>query len=191
MKIGIDIDGVLIDFEERLRCRAEIYDYIERKNIELKENDNYWVQDKYEWSEEEWNFFQKEYLIELTKESRIKAGAKEILDLLQKDGNELVVISARGIEFPEMITLVEEKIKDANIKFDKYYWKALDKLEICKNEKIDIMIDDNPNTCEKLSKNSIRTLYFRSIYGKQLLQNDYLKEIHNWGNVYRYIKNID
>lgn len=90
-----------------------------------------------------------------------------------------------------MITLVEEKIKDANIKFDKYYWKALDKLEICKNEKIDIMIDDNPNTCEKLSKNSIRTLYFRSIYGKQLLQNDYLKEIHNWGNVYRYIKNID
>ena len=189
MKIGIDIDGVLIDFEERLRCRAEIYDCIERKNIELKENDNYWVQDKYEWSKEEWGFFQKEYLIELTKESNIKAGAKEILDLLKQDGNELVVISARGTEFPEMITLVEGKIRDANIKFDKYYWKALDKLDICKDEKIDIMIDDNPNTCEKLSQNSIRTLYFRSIYGKQLFENDYLKEIHNWGNVYRYIKN--
>lgn len=193
MKIGIDIDGVLIDFEERLRCRAEIYDYIGRKNIELKDNDYYWVQDKYEWSEEEWSFFQKEYLIELTKESIIKSGAKEILDLLKQEGNELVVISARGIEFSEMITLVEEKIKDANIKFDKYYWKALDKLEICKNEKIDIMIDDNPNTCEKLSKNNIRTLYFRNIYGKQLHQNDYLKEVHNWGNVYRYLKmsNID
>lgn len=185
MKIGIDIDGVLIDFEEKLRCKAEIYDFIERKNIDLKYNNNYWVQDKYEWSEDEWNYFRKEYLLELTKESCIKPGAKEILDLLKKERNELVVISARGINFPEMITLVEEKIKNANIIFDKYYWKRQDKLEICKNEKIDVMIDDNQNTCEKLSRNNIRTLYFRNIYGKQIPKNKYLTEVYDWGNVYR------
>ena len=84
-----------------------------------------------------------------------------------------------------MITLVEEKIKNANIIFDKYYWKRLDKLEICKNEKVDIMIDDNPNTCEKLAKNNIRTLYFRNIYGREIRKNEYLTEVYDWGNVYR------
>ena len=123
MKIGVDIDGVLIDFEERLRCKAEIFDYIERKHVNVTNNDDYWVQNKYGWTEDEWSFFQKEYLFELTKESCVKPGAKEILKLLKQEGNELVVISARGIDFPEMITLVEEKINQENIIFDKYYWK--------------------------------------------------------------------
>lgn len=191
MKIGIDIDGVLIDFEERLRCKAEIYNYIERKNVNKNNDKCYWVQDKYGWSEEEWSFFKEKYLIELTKESYIKPGAKEILDLLKKEGNELIVISARGINYLEMITLVEEKIKENNILFDKFYWKAADKLEICKNEKIDIMIDDNPDTCEKLSQNNIKTLYFRNIYGKVLTENSYLREVYDWGNVYRVIKTLN
>lgn len=36
MKIGVDIDGVLIDFEERLRYRAAIFDYTERKKYIIK-----------------------------------------------------------------------------------------------------------------------------------------------------------
>lgn len=191
MKIGIDIDGVLIDFEERLRCKAEIYNYIERKNVNKNNDKCYWVQDKYGWSEEEWSYFKEKYLIELTKESCIKPGAKEILDLLKQEGNELIIISARGINYLEMITLVEEKIKEYNILFDKFYWRATDKLEICKNEKIDIMIDDNPDTCEKLSQNNIKTLYFRNIYGKVLTENSYLREVYDWGNVYRVIKTLN
>lgn len=191
MKIGIDIDGVLIDFEERLRCKAEIYNYIERKNVNKNNDKCYWVQDKYGWSEEEWSYFKEKYLIELTKESCIKPGAKEILDLLKQEGNELIIISARGINYLEMITLVEEKIKEYNILFDKFYWRTTDKLEICKNEKIDIMIDDNPDTCEKLSQNNIKTLYFRNIYGKVLTENSYLREVYDWGNVYRVIKTLN
>lgn len=35
MKIGVDIDRVLIVFEERLRFRASMFDYIEIKNYIL------------------------------------------------------------------------------------------------------------------------------------------------------------
>lgn len=189
MKIGIDIDGVLIDFEERFRCKAELFHYIERKNPKPKDNDFYWVQDNYEWSEEDWNIFQEKYLLRLTEESNILPGVKEVLELLKQENNELIIISARGTEFDEMITLVEKKIKDNNLKFDKYYWKTQDKLKICKDEQIDIMIDDNPNTCQKLSQNNIKTLYFRSIYGKRMQENENLKEVHNWGQVYTAIKN--
>lgn len=88
-----------------------------------------------------------------------------------------------------MINIVTEKFQKENIKFDKYYWKTQDKLKICKDEQIDIMIDDNPNTCQKLSQNNIKTLYFRSIYGKKIQENENLKEVHNWGQVYTAIKN--
>lgn len=111
------------------------------------------------------------------------------MELLKQENNELIIISARGTEFDEMITLVEKKIRDNNLKFDKYYWKVQDKLKICKDEKIDIMIDDNPNTCEKLSQNNIKTLYFRNIYGRKIQENENLKEVHNWGKVYTAIKN--
>lgn len=189
MKIGIDIDGVLIDSEERFRYKAELFHYIERKNPKPKDNDFYWVQDNYEWSQEDWNIFQEKYLLRLTEESNFLPGVKEVLDLLKQENNELIIISARGTECDEMITLVEKKIKDSNLKFDKYYWKIQDKLKICKDEQIDIMIDDNPNTCEKLSQNNIKTLYFRSIYGKRIQENENLKEVYNWGQVYTAIKN--
>ncbi len=191
MKIGVDIDGVLIDFEERLRYKAAIFDYTERKNTLSKSNDCYWVQDKYEWSPDEWDTFQKRYLLELTKESCLRPGAEEILKLLKNEKNELIVISARGIEFKEMITLVQDKINEYKIEFDKYYWRCLNKLEICLNENIDIMIDDNPNTCEKLSKNGVKTFYFRNIYGIQLKENQNLREVHDWGEIYRNIKELN
>lgn len=189
MKIGVDIDGVLIDFEERLRYRASIFDYMERKNTLSKANDSYWVQDRYGWTKDEWEEFSKKYLLELTKESCIKPGAEEILKLLKKEGNELIVISARGIEFEEMITLVQKKINKCNISFDKYYWKSPNKLEICLAENIDIVIDDNPTTCGNLSENCIKTIYFRNIYGKELKESNYLKEAHNWAEVYMEINN--
>lgn len=50
------------------------------------------------------------------------------------------------------------------------------------------MIDDNPNICQKLSNNKIRTIYFRNVYGKKLEENKYLKEVNNWGEIYRHIQ---
>lgn len=187
MKIGVDIDGVLIDFEERLKYQATMFDFNERKGDLLKENDSYWVQEKYGWSEEQWNRFSNKYLIQLTRESCLKPGAEEVLNLLKRERHELIIISARGREFEEMISLVEDKIRKHGICFDKYYWKTPDKLQVCIDENIDIMIDDNSTICEKLSKNSIKTFYFRNIYGKQLNENMYLKEVHDWGEVYREI----
>ena len=188
MKIGIDVDGVLIDFEERIRCRAEIFHYVERKKAKPTDNNFYWVKYKYGWNAEERKYFENKYLIQESKESIIKPGAKEIIELLRKEGNEIIIISSRGMEFDDMITIVEEKIKEANIKIDKCYWKVEDKIKICQDEKIDVMIDDNPKLCEKLVKNNINTLYFRNIYGEKLEENENLQEVHDWGNVYRILK---
>lgn len=61
----------------------------------------------------------------------------------------------------EMLEIAKKQLEDANIKFDKIYWNASDKVKICKEEKIDYMIDDYADVCEDLS-NNINTIYFRA-----------------------------
>ena len=113
-----------------------------------------------------------------------------IYNLLKEQGHEFVIITARGGFVKEMkddaIRLLEEK----NIKFDKYYWNVDDKLEICKNEKVDIMIDDDWKIIKRLADNEVKTLYFRDTNLMKLEENKYIKEVNNWGEIYRNIKEM-
>jgi uncharacterized HAD superfamily protein len=111
--------------------------------------------------------------------------------MLQQDGNELIIISARGGMIPEMKDVALEKFAEEKIKFSKYYWKQDDKLDVAKKENIDMMIDDSYDVCKNLSENGIRTIYFRDKEMKKLKQNEYLKEVSNWGEIYRYIKGLE
>ena len=73
----------------------------------------------------------------------------------------LVVITARGGFVKEMKDDAIRLLEENNIIFDKYYWKIDDKLEVCKNENVDIMIDDDWKIIKKLADNNIKTLYFQ------------------------------
>ena len=53
------------------------------------------------------------------------------------------------------------------------------------------MIDDRAKICKTISENDIRTLYFRDAGREKLEENKYLKEVNNWGEVYRYIYNLN
>lgn len=188
MKIGIDVDGVLLDYEKGMLANAEIFDIEKcRSNGKIHLN-KYFVQDKYDWTDDEKIQFINENLAEISKKSNIMPGAKYVLSKLKEMGHDLIIISTRGTESEEMIEIVTEKFKEENMQFDKYYWKENNKLQICKDENIDIMIDDSPTTCKKMIDNKIRAIYFRGIRGYDLEKNEYLKEVNNWGEVYRYIK---
>ena len=144
---------------------------------------------KYRETKEEKESFIKESLGKVSEESSLMPGVKEILPKLQEEGHELIIISARGKEADELIDIVTKKFEEANLRFDRYYWKITDKIKICKEENIDIMIDDNPTTCKKMIENEIKVMYFRGIRGYTIPSNRYLMEVTNWGEVYRNIHN--
>ena len=116
------------------------------------------------------------------------SGFLGVYDLLRKQTkHEFIVITARGGLVKEMKDDALRVINENNIEFDKYYWNCQNKLDICKKEKIDIMIDDDWRIIEKLANENIRTLYFRDTNLKKLQENEYIKEVNNWGDIYRYI----
>lgn len=154
MKIGIDLDGVVID-----RTEEQKQEFIEK------------------------------YFLTVSKESNLMSGFIGVYNLLKKQGHEFVVITARGGFVKEMKDDAIRLLEENNIDFDKYYWKIDDKLEVCKNENVDIMIDDDWRIIKKLADNNIKTLYFRDTNLVKLEENKYIKEVNNWGDIYRFIIN--
>lgn len=188
MKIGIDLDGVVIDSETTFRTYEEIFDIDILKGNNLINRKEPKFQARYNWSSNQEKEFIEKYFLKVSRESGLMSGFIAIYDLLKKQWHEFVVITARGGYVKEMKDDAIRLLEENNIKFDKYYWNVEDKLEICKKEKVDIMIDDDWNIIKKIAENKIRTLYFRDTNLMILEENKYIKEVNNWGEIYRYIK---
>ena len=149
MKIGIDLDGVVIDSETTFRTYEEIFDIDILKGNNLINKKEPKFQARYNWSSNQEKEFIEKYFLKVSRESGLMSGFIAIYDLLKKQGHEFVVITARGGYVKEMKDDAIRLLEENNIKFDKYYWNVEDKLEICKKEKVDIMIDDDWNIIKK------------------------------------------
>ena len=103
----------------------------------------------------------------------MKPGFLEIYKKVKNLGHELVVIIARSIFSEKLKDDAIKLLEKNNITFDKYYWNITDKLEICKKENIDIMIDDDYKIIEQLSKNNIKTItiYLRTSPNPYFIRN--------------------
>ncbi len=187
MKIGIDLDGVVFDSETTFRTYEEIFDTEVLKSNNLIDREEPKFQGRYKWTKEQEQEFIKNYFMKASKESNIMSGFKAVYNLLKAKNVEFVVITARGGHVKEMKDDAERILKENNINFNKYYWQIENKLEICQKEDVDIMIDDDYKIAEQISSNKIRTLYFRDTNLKKLDENEYLKEVNNWGDIYRII----
>ena len=189
MKVGIDLDGVVIDSETTFRTYEEIFDIDTVKGNNLINREEPKFQARYNWTEEQKQEFIEKYFLTVSKESNLMSGFIGVYNLLKKQGHEFVVVTARGGFVKEMKDDAIRLLEENNITFDKYYWKIDDKLEVCKNENIDIMIDDDWRIIKKLADNNIKTLYFRDTNLVKLEENKYIKEVNNWGDIYRFIRN--
>ena len=191
MKIGIDLDGVVIDSETTFRTYEEIFDIdvLNGNNLINKEEPKF--QARYNWTSEQEKEFVEKYFMKVSKESNLMSGFIGIYNLLKEQGHEFIVITARGGFIKEMKDDAIRLLEENNIKFDKYHWQVEDKLKICKDEKVDLMIDDDWRIIKRLSENGVKTLYFRDTNLVKLEENEYVKEVNNWGEIYRYIRKLE
>ena len=189
MKIGIDLDGVVFDSEKEYRIYAELYDILDLKRNSKIKNNEVRFQNRFKWTEEESINFLKKYHMKIVTESNLMPGAETVLKLLKEEGHELIIITARGGFTKDTIEETMKRLNALNMDiFDKYYWQTENKDEICKKENIDIMIDDSHEKCTSISNAGIDTIYLKDSPSYELKDNEHLKTLYNWGEIYRYIK---
>ena len=188
MKIGIDIDGIILDFERTMRTYAELYDLLILEKDGLKNPNQFDFLKRYNWTEEEKKKFVNEYLIYATiNKTPLIPLAKEMLELLTLEGHEYFFITARGLIKKETKEAVIEVFKRNNITTNNICWGIEDKVSKCRELGIDLMIEDNPSTCKKLIKNNIKTIYFRDKNNEIIKNSEFLIEVSNIGEICRYI----
>lgn len=192
MKIGIDLDGVVFDSEKEFRVYSELYDCLDLKQNSKVDNKELKFQDRFRWKQEEISDFLNKYHKQIIVESNFMPGVKRVLQLLKQDGHSLILITARGGMNKNVIKITEERLKNTQMDiFDKYYWATENKDEVCVKENIDIMIDDFNEKCESIANKKIKTIYLKDAPSYDLKENEYLKVLYNWGEIYRYIKELD
>ena len=104
-------------------------------------------------------YFLKEIQEDITKNTKLREGAKEFIEKLRKDGYEIYIITARDFEFhDDPYKLSKDWLDKNNIEYDKIIVNAREKAKICKAENIDIFIDDQLANCMKISDEGIRVI---------------------------------
>lgn len=192
MRIGLDLDGVILDTEQLKYVHMQLYDIFQLHKKSAINKNECSISKRYNWSKEEKEKFIENYWhrgIELEDINTMPC-AKHILELLKKDGHKLILITSRGKDGIDR-EIVETKLKKENITFDEYNWACTNKKEICKREKIDLMIDDRLSHCLPITEVKIKTLYFRDVNMPKAEENEYLTEVNNWGDIYRYISDSE
>lgn len=189
MKIGIDLDGVIFDSEKLYRVCSELYEILDLKKNTIRDRANLRFQERYSWTEAETRAFIDKYYDYIVKNTNFMPGAIEILKMLKKDGHSFIIITARGKVSNDSIETTKQIFKENDLEiFDKYYWAVEDKAKICKEEKIDLMIDDYNENCLKIASEGIKTIYLKDAPSYEIEDTEYIKTLYNWGEIYRYIK---
>ncbi len=186
MNIGIDLDGVLFDTERHFRCYAHIFDF-DNNGKGLVAPDEFTFQHKFQWSEETFQKFIYEYMLDIMKRVSFMPGSEKVIDLLKQQGHKLFIITARGGLEEKEIEITKNRLKNSNMSFDGVFYGCMDKVAICKQEKIDYMIDDSPINVKKLSENGIKCIYFRD-HSSPKLDGDNITEVISWGEIYKMFK---
>ncbi len=192
MKIGLDIDGIILDFERTMRSYAELYDLLILRKDGIVDSKQFNYLKRYSWTEEERKRFIDKFLIYATVNSTpLIPLVKEMLEIFQLEGYEYFFITARGLLKKETKEAVIQVFERNHIPTDSIYWAVKDKATKCKELGIDAMIEDNPNTCKLLIDKQIKTLYFRDKDNEILDDNEFLTEVSNVGDICRYLINLN
>lgn len=189
MNIGIDIDDTINKLSETLIGYAEKYNTDNEIRYEIKPN-KWEFEEAFGWDEEHIKKFMSTYIKKCFQEVKIKSDAKEYINKLHNEGNKIIIITARREENCKDIYDVSKNwLVENGIKMDKLEVGCYKKSEQCKENKVDIFIDDNVDNCKDVSKNlQIPVLLFDSIYNQE--EKD-LKRVYNWKEAYKEIKKLE
>lgn len=197
MRIGIDIDGVLtnieqfsIDYLSKFCFENNIKYNIIKSNYNISKS--FGIDIKYE------DKFWEKYLEFYAKNEKARPFASEIIKKLKNDGHEIYIITARyltnrdDILGENMRNLVKNWLSENEIIYDKLVFskaKHEKKINEIIENKIDIMIEDNPHNICELS-NIIPIICYNTNYNKDCLNNK-IYRCYSWYDIYNQIKNMN
>lgn len=181
-KIALDLDGVVFDSENLFRVYSEIYDTDVNKKDSLIDNSQRTFQKRYSWSEEESKIFYNKYAEKIIRDSNLMPGADIVLNKL-KDKYEFIVVTSRNDLERDIALLKFAEFGFINIKVFNNEHHKIDRYV---EEKVDIVIDDDPIICSNAADEGICSLFFKNNASNKVEKTGVIN-VNNWGEIYKYL----
>lgn len=183
MRIGIDIDDVITDTSSSIRKyidksnnKSDIYNHIEevmRGEMPTQEIKN----------------FYKDNSINIFRDAKVKEDASSVIKNLMNQGNEVFIITSRGeVKFSGSEQLTLNYLKANNINYTKIIFNCFEKAGVCKENGIDLMVDDSVKFCVDIANNDMRSILFTSVVNKDEIVE--VPRVNSWGELQKEIDNI-
>ena len=189
MKIGIDIDNCISNFDDTLLKEYLKHDKELRNTGIINENPEYLRKGMFDWTKEEEENFYKENIEEIVKKLKPIKETPYYINKLKQDGHKIYIITGRNNgEYKNPYKLTEEWLKKYDIKYDELILTdAYDKhakTQVCLENNIDLMIEDSIRISLDLRENGVK-VYTRNTRYNQKEQN--LDRVSNWKEIYEKI----
>lgn len=191
MKIGIDIDNVISNFNDELLKEYLKHDK-ELRNTGIINEDVFIRYGMFDWNEKEEAEFYKNNIERIAIKLKPIHRATETIKKLKEDGNEIIIISGRNNgEYNNPYKLTKEWLAKYNIVYDKLIltnaYNKEEKANVCKENNIDIMIEDSTQTAVNIEKVGTKVLFMNTRYNKN---NENFEKVSNWKEIYAKIASM-
>ena len=188
MKIGIDIDNVISNFNDVLLDEFLIHDK-KLRNTGIINKDVYITRGMFDWSKGELNDFYYSNIERIAKNLNVIDEAPKYIKQLREKGYEIYIISGRNNgEYSDPYKMTSDWLDKYKIEYDELIltdaYNSLEKAKICKEKNISIMIDDSTRILLEVQNAGITALLMDTPYNREV---DNLKRVHTWKEIYDFI----
>lgn len=184
MRIGIDMDNTICETGKYLIDKIYEWDkFNDRITKKCKNYKNVYQMFGYDLDEKE--KFDNIYVPIMHKEVSMIKDANKVINKLKDNGIEIYIITYRGkFQYNNYLEVTTRWLENHNISYDKIITERFNKGEVCKEFKIDFLIDDEPVHLKQAKNSGTNTILFNSLFNGYC--NEY-KRANSWEDVYNII----
>lgn len=190
MRIGLDIDNVISDFDQKMLKEFLIEDR-NKRNRGIINPTGRWIKHLFDWTVDEVDEFFNKNMEKFAKEMDLREDAKYYMDKLLADGHELYLISHRAYpHYNNPYTTTVNWLKEHDINYTKLILsETTNKSKECMDNHIDVMFDDSIGNCYDLLDAKIECYLMKTKYNMR--HKGDLKYVCDWKDLYDLINRLN
>lgn len=189
MKIGIDIDNCISNFNDTLLQEYLKHDKELRNTGIINKNAEYLRRGMFDWTEEEEKSFYHANIENFAKKLKPIEDSSFYIQKLKEEGHEIYIITGReNGEYSNPYEMTKQWLEKHGFVYDQLILtNAYDKhakTVVCLEHHIDIMIEDNTRISLDLIENGIKVLTMNTRYNQE---EKTLDRVSKWKEIYERI----
>lgn len=191
MRIGLDIDNVITNFDEVVLAEFLNEDKNKRNTGVVNPNADWIARGMFDWSQDEVHMFFNENMEEISKRLRPLDESKYYMNKLLGDGHALYLISNRpNRHYKNPYEVTVNWLKENDINYTKLIIsESSDKTKECLDYKIDVMVDDIVDNCNQLIDSGVTCFLMETKYNTKNPNN--LTIVRGWADLYDKISKLN